>query len=111
MERARELGAGPAEPQAPAPPPPSHVSWAPGSHPRHVRRVSSPWGHVERVLRPLLLGVTWEGAPGTRAAASFDRPGDRDLREAAISAPSLPTHPHRVVPWNRPDLFPTWPRN
>lgn len=32
MERAGELGAGPTEPQAPAPPPPSHVSWAPGSH-------------------------------------------------------------------------------
>lgn len=82
-------GRGPAELQAPAPPPPGHVSWAPGSPPppRHVRRVSAPWGHVERVLRPRLLGVTWEGAGGTRAAASFDRPGGSALHSGRDLAP------------------------
>lgn len=49
-------GRGRAEPQAPAPPPPSHVSWLLAPTSRHVRRVSAPWGHVGRVSRSRLLG-------------------------------------------------------
>lgn len=50
-------GRGRAEPQAPVPPPPRHVSWAPGSHPPITCRGSLPLGgHVERVLGPRLLG-------------------------------------------------------
>lgn len=81
-------GRGRAEPQAPASPPPGHVSWAPGSHPpHHVPRVSAPWGHVKRVLRPRLLeghvgGYWWDTCGGL-----FDRPGGRTLHSDGDLAP------------------------
>lgn len=104
-------GRGRAEPQAPVSPPPGHVSWAPGSHPpHHVPRVSAPWGHVKRVLRPRLLGVTWEGTGGTRAVASLTDLGAVPCT-ATVILPLSRTQSLRLVLWNRGNLFPVWPRN
>ena len=58
MERARELGAGPGRAtgsRVPSLRSRELGSWLP---PHPVPRVSAPWGHVKRVLRPRLLGVT-----------------------------------------------------
>ena len=88
-------GRGRAEPQAPAPPPPGHVSWAPGSHPPSLPRVSAPWDHVERVLRPRLLGDHVGGYWWKLCAGLFDRPGgsalnsDRDLASYLPLSPSV----------------------
>lgn len=70
-------GRGRAEPQAPrpAPPPPRscrHVTPTPGSHlPSRAERVSAPSGSRGGGSATPPLGVTWEGAGGTRAVTSF----------------------------------------
>lgn len=87
-------GRGRAEPQAPAPPPPGHVSWAPGSHPQSLAEGLCPLGSCGSVLRPRLLGVTWECTGGNCALVS-DRPGgsalhsDRDLASYLPLGPSV----------------------
>lgn len=82
-------GRGSVEPQAPAPPPPGHVSWAPGSHPLSRAEGLCPLGSRGEGLATPPPGITWEGAGGTRAEASFDRPGGPAQRSRFCPCPPV----------------------
>lgn len=80
-------GRGRAEPQAPAPPPPGHVSWAPGSHPSSLAEGLCPLGSCGEGLRPRLLGVTWECTGGNCALVSLTDLGAVPCTATVISLP------------------------
>lgn len=86
-------GRGRAEPQAPAPPPPGHVSWAPGSHPPSLAEGLCPLGSCgEGLATPPPgghVGVYW----WKLCAGLFDRPGGSALHSDGDLASYLPLGP------------------
>lgn len=90
-------GRGRAEPQAPWPPPSSrHVIQTPGSHLPSRAEGRCPLGSRGGGSATPPLRVTWEGAGGTRAVTSFDRPAvasvDRPVARSWL--PSVHPFPH-----------------
>lgn len=92
-------GRGPAEPQAPAPPPPGHVSWAPGSHP-------PPPVTCGGSLPP---GVTWRGScdpaswgsRGRVLVGHVRRPPLTDLGAVPCTAAAIsPPAPYSASPFD-----------
>lgn len=83
-------------------PPSSHVTRAPGSHLPSRAEGLCPLGSRGGGSATPPLGVTWEGAGGTRAVPSFDRPAVAPADRPGAAGSALGTSPSAPLPPRSP---------